>query len=68
MLSWTARLEAYPPSPSRIQPMRLPAVGYAVVFGVGIFAHWPALLTDSIMWDDYLILAWITQGRFDWLY
>ena len=48
--------------------MRIPVVGYAVVFGVGIFSHWPALLTDSIMWDDYLILAWITQGRFDWLY
>jgi hypothetical protein len=69
MLSWTARLEAHPPSsPSRIQLMRTPVVGYAVVFGVGIFSHWPALLTDSIMWDDYLILAWITQGRFDWLY
>jgi hypothetical protein len=69
MLSWTARLEAHPPSsPSRIQLMRMPVVGYAVVFGVGIFSHWPALLTDSIMWDDYLILAWITQGRFDWLY
>ena len=69
MLSWTARLEAHPPSsPSRIQLMRIPVVGYAVVFGVGIFSHWPALLTDSIMWDDYLILAWITQGRFDWLY
>jgi hypothetical protein len=66
MLSWTARLEAY--RPSRIKLMRLPVVGYALVFGVGIFSHWPALLADSIMWDDYLILTWITQGRFDWLY
>jgi hypothetical protein len=69
MPSWTARAEAYPPSsPSQIQQMRIPVAGYAFVFGVGLFSHWPALLTDSIMWDDYLILAWITQGRFDWLY
>jgi hypothetical protein len=68
MLSWTARLEAYPSSPSQAQPMRIPVAGYALVFGVGILAHWPALITDSFMWDDWLILAWITQGRFDWLY
>jgi hypothetical protein len=68
MLSWTARLEAYPSSPSQAQLMRIPVAGYALVFGVGIFAHWPALITDSIMWDDWLILAWTTQGRFDWLY
>jgi hypothetical protein len=66
MLSSTARLEACPPS--SLLAMRIPLLGYLVVFGVGIFAHWPALLTDSIMWDDYLILAWSTQGRFDWLY
>jgi len=66
MPSWIARLEAYPHSSIRV--MRIPLLGYAFVFAVGIFSHWPALFTDSIMWDDYLILAWITQGRFDWLY
>jgi hypothetical protein len=43
--------------------MRIPVAGYGFVFGVGIFSHWPPLLTDSIMLDDWLILAWITQGR-----
>jgi hypothetical protein len=66
MPSRIAHLEAYPLSSIRVT--RIPFLGYALVFAVGIFSHWPALLTDSIMWDDYLILAWITQGRFDWLY
>jgi hypothetical protein len=66
MPSWIARPEAYPSS--SIRAMRIPILGYALVLAVGIFSHWPALITDSIMWDDYLILAWITQGRFDWLY
>jgi hypothetical protein len=38
------------------------------VVAIGIFAHWPALLSDSIMWDDWLVLSWIAQSRPDWAF
>lgn len=41
---------------------------FALVLAVGIFAHWPALVSDSIMWDDWIVLAWITQARLDWVF
>ncbi|HVS26498.1 MAG TPA: hypothetical protein VHE58_04275 [Burkholderiales bacterium] len=40
----------------------------ALVIAVGIFANWPALLSDSIMWDDWIVLTWITQARPDWMF
>jgi hypothetical protein len=40
----------------------------ALVLAVGIFANWPALLSDSIMWDDWIVLAWITEARLDWAF
>jgi len=40
----------------------------ALVFVAGLVAHWPALLSDSIMWDDWIVLAWITQARTDWMF
>jgi hypothetical protein len=41
---------------------------FALVIAVGIFAHWPALISDSIMWDDWILLTWITQARLDWMF
>lgn len=66
MLSQINRVEPAPPGSQRA--MRIPPLGYAIVFGAAIFSHWPALISDSIMWDDWLILAWITQGQLDCLY
>lgn len=43
-------------------------VAFALIVAVGIFAHWPALISDSIMWDDWIILAGITQSRSDWIF
>lgn len=39
-----------------------------LIFAVGSFAHWPALISDSLMWDDWIILSWITQKRLDWAF
>jgi hypothetical protein len=44
------------------------AASISLVIGAGILAHWPALLSDSMMWDDWLELAWITQARLDWAF
>lgn len=41
---------------------------FALIFAVGLVAHWPALISDSNMWDDWIILAWITQTRLDWMF
>jgi hypothetical protein len=38
------------------------------IIAVGILAHWPALISDSIMWDDWIVLSSIIQSRPDWLY
>lgn len=39
-----------------------------MLLGIGIFAHWPSLISDSLMWDDYNVLPWITQSRWDWAF
>lgn len=39
-----------------------------LILAAGLFAHWPGLISDSVMWDDWIILAWITQARPDWMF
>ncbi len=46
----------------------MPNAAFILVFVVGIFSHWPAIISDSIMWDDWIVLAWMTQSRFDWVF
>lgn len=41
---------------------------FVLIFVVGIFAHWPSLISDSNMWDDWIILSWILQKRLDWMF
>ena len=45
-----------------------PNAAIIIVLAIGVFAHWPALISDSIMWDDWIILSWITQSRLDWVF
>lgn len=35
---------------------------------MGFIAHWPSLLSDSKMWDDWNILSWTIQNRADWVF
>ena len=54
------------PQSSKRGKTRQLGTAFALVFAVGLFAHWPALISDSVMWDDWIMLAWITQTRLDW--
>lgn len=41
--------------------------GLMIVCAVALFAHWPALLSDSVMWDDWIVLGCIRERHADWL-
>lgn len=40
----------------------------ALIFAIGIITHLPSLISDSNMWDDWIILSWIADKRLDWMF